>query len=324
MGRLNVSIPADLAPLVSKWRRKINLSEICAHALRAELAAVESHRSAAGLLAALRRPASEWERRLQQRYALADVRIAAAEGSELDVRDALGAAAAAYLNQTLRAGAVLAIAGGRQTWCVVQHLGPQPLEITVAALGYRQNDPRVLHAHANTLTTLLWLLFSPYAVARLVGSDPEEVLNVTSPVQPQPQYFVVASCARFAAGSPLAQLLGERVTQSLVARGAACDFAYQFFDAQARFVDVTVPGDRSILSARRLASLSARSDARVVLVGAGREKLHAIRCALEAGLCNTLVTDAATARGLVGGGRRVRRPRPSRPARARRQQEAVE
>ena len=308
MARLNVSIPDDLAPLVSKWRRKINLSEICAQALRCELTAVESHRSAAALLAKIHRPANELERRLTQRYGLAEVRIGAdEEEDDRGLRESLGSAAAEYLNQTLSAGAVLAIAGGRQSWCIVQRLGPRPLEIGIVALGYHQNDPHLLNAHANTLTTLLWLLFSPQATARLVGGDPEEVLDASLPVQPLPKYFVVASCAPFYAGCPLARLLGEETSSTLLARGATCDFAYNFFDKRGRLVDVSVPGDQSILSAGCLSSLSKRSDARVVLVAAGREKLRAIRLALEAKLCNTLVTDTPTARSLIGKATRAAR-----------------
>jgi DNA-binding transcriptional regulator LsrR (DeoR family) len=308
MARLNVSIPDDLAPLVSKWRRKVNLSEICTQALRSELTAVESHRSAAALLAKIHRPANEWEQRLTQRYGLAEVRISGVEGrDERGLRESLGSEAAEYLNQTLGAGAVFAIAGGRQSWCIVQHLGPRPLATSIVALGYRQNDPHLLNAHANTLTTLLWLLFSPQATAHLVGGDPEQILNVSLPVEPHPKYFVVASCAPFYAGCPLARLLGEEASSMLLARGATCDFAYNFFDKRGRPVDVRVPGDQSILSAHCLSLLSKRPDARVVLVAAGREKWRAIRLALEAKLCNTLVTDTATARHLIG--KPVRMPR---------------
>jgi DNA-binding transcriptional regulator LsrR (DeoR family) len=295
---------------VSKWRRKINLSEICAQALRAELAAVESHRSAAPLLARIRPPVSPLERRLQERYALAEVRVAAgAVAHDADLRDSLGRLAAGYLGHRLASGAVLAIGGGRQSWCVVQHLEPRPLEVALVALGYRQNDPYVLHAHANTLTTLLWLLFSPRAQARLVGGDPQEVLHAALPVRPEPAYFVVASCAPFAAAGPLAKLLGQDATATLVAKGVAGDFAYNFFDKHGRLVPVALPGDQSLLPADCLAALSRRPDARVVPVAGGGQKVGAIRLVLEAKLCNTLVTDMATARILAGG---TRRPAPSR------------
>jgi DNA-binding transcriptional regulator LsrR (DeoR family) len=301
MGRLNVSLPDDVAPLVSKWRRKVNLSEICAQALRAELAAVESHRSAAALLSKIHRPASPLEQRLAEQYGLADVRVSGDPVEhEAGLRESLGGAAAEYLSEKLAAGAVLAIAGGRQSWCVVQHLGPRPLEISIVALGYRQNDPHVLHAHANTLTTLLWLLFSPRAVARLIGGDPEEILSPSLPVQPEPKYFVVASCAPFFAGGPLARLLGEESTSALLAKGAVCDFAYNFFDKHGRLVPVAIPGDQSVLSVGSLSTLSRRPDGRVVLVGGGLQKVGAIRLALEARLCNTFITDTTTARNLVG------------------------
>ena len=310
MGRLNVSIPDDLVPLVSKWRRKINLSEICAQALRYELTAVESHRSAAALLAKIHRPASPLEQRLTERYGLADVRVSGEPVEhEAGLRESLGSMAADYLGQQLGTGAVLAIAGGRQSWCIVQRLSPRPLEISIVALGYRQNDPHVLHAHANTLTTLLWLLFSPRAVARLVGSDAEEVLNAALPVQPHPKYFVVASCAPFAAGGPLARLLGEEITSRLLAKGVVSDFAYNFFDKHGRLVPIAIPGDQSILSAGCLSMLSRRSDVRVVLVAGGHEKLRAMRLALEAKLCNTLVTDTATAQNLIGKASRRARSR---------------
>ncbi len=226
---------------------------------------------------------------------------------EAGLRDALGGVAADYLSQKLGAGAVLAIAGGRQSWCIVEHLDPRPLEISLVALGYRHNDPRVLHAHANTLTTLLWLLFSPRAVARLIGRDPQEILSPALPVQPEPRYFVVASCAPFSAGGPLASLLGEETTSTLLAKGATCDFAYNFFDKHGRLVSVAIPGDQSILSAGCLSSLSRRQDARVVLVAGGRQKVGAMRRVLEAKLCNTLVTDTATARELIGKATRTTR-----------------
>jgi DNA-binding transcriptional regulator LsrR (DeoR family) len=308
MGRLNVSIPAELAPLVAKWRRKINLSEICTQALRAELAAVESQRSAAALLARIRRPVSALERAVQARYGLAEVRVSeGAAADDRDLRETLGAAAAEYLNQRLAAGAVLALAGGRQAWCIVQHLGPRPLEVQLVALGCRQHDPHLLHAHANTLITLLWLLFSPCATARLVGGDPEEVLHAALPVQPYPTYFVVASCAPFDTAGPLARLLGEDTTAMLRARGVAYDFAYNFFDRRGRLVPVSIPGDQSIASAGRLSSLSKRPDARVVLVAGGRDKRRAMRLTLEAKLCNTLITDPVTARQLAGPAARARR-----------------
>jgi DNA-binding transcriptional regulator LsrR (DeoR family) len=300
MGRLNVSIPSDLAPLVSKWRRRINLSEICSEALRAELLGIESHRSPRPLVAALRQP-TELEAALAARYGLADVLVDPEPHSgDRQLRQALGRLAAEYLNQRLGDGSVLAVAGGRQSWCVVENMGPRNIEVTIQALGYRQNDPQVLNAHPNTLTTLLWLLFSPRATARLVGSDPHAVVDGALPLRERPTYFVIGSCAPFARDCPLARLLAAETTEALLSAGVRGDVLYNFFDAAGRPVDAPAQAEQSVLSRSTLGALSARADSRVVLVAGGSEKAELIRRAMEAQLCNVLITDAPTARRLLG------------------------
>src|SRR5713101_3933251 len=105
MGRLNVSIPDDLATLVSNWRRKINLSEICTQALRYELTAVESHRSAAAIVSKIRKPIGALERALIARYGLAEALVAGEDASDdRDLRETLGRVTAEYLNQRLSNG----------------------------------------------------------------------------------------------------------------------------------------------------------------------------------------------------------------------------
>lgn len=299
MGRLNVSIPSDLAPLVSKWRRRINLSEICSDALRTELLGIESHRSARVLVAALRKP-TDLEAGLATRYRLLDVVVDPQPHSgDRHLRQALGQLAAEYLNQRLSDGSVLAIAGGRQSWCVVENMGPRNIEVAIQALGYRQNDPQVLNAHPNTLTTLLWLLFSPRATARLVGSDPGQVLDAGAPLRERPRYFIVGSCAPFARGCPLSRLLTAETTDALIRAGVSGDVLYNFFDAAGRPIDAPAQADQSIVPLHTLALLSARSDARIILVAGGPEKTALIRHAMEAQLCNALITDAPTARQLL-------------------------
>ena len=101
-----------------------------------------------------------------------------------------------------------------------------------------------------------------------------------------------------------ANLLGERLTGDLLARRAAGDFAYVFFDAAGSLIDP--PGepavdqpDCSLFSARMLQALSARADARVVVAAGGADKLPALRAALANKLCNVIVTDAHTAAALL-------------------------
>jgi len=300
MGRLNISIPTDLSPLVSKWRRKINLSEICTQALRDELVAVESHRSARALRTKLQ-PRTEAEGRLAERFGLAEAGIVESPAEPTALREALGRLAAAYLDRRLCDGAVLGIAGGRQMWCVVQHVSPRQVGVHIQALGYHQNDPRVLHAHPNTLATLLWLFYAPRATARLVGSDPRGLLNVQAPPADLPRYFVIGSCATFAADGNLAQLVGRDAAIRLGKAGASGDFLYAFFNRRGEIIDAPTLADQSVLRSEQLRALSARADARVVLVAGGADKLRVMKSALSNRLCNVVLTDSTTAQQLLRG-----------------------
>lgn len=298
MARLNISLPDDLYASASRWRGRVNLSEICARALRQELEAADTHRTPAGLEEALRGP-GELERALLARGDLADAAVVPTPAPPDTLREALGRRAAAYLGREVPDGARLAVAGGRQTWCVVRNVAPRRARVTLTALGVRENDPRVLHAHANTLTTLLWLLYSPRADAHLVGARAFATLWDDPPPADRPTWFALASCAPLESGAPFAELLGARETGELLRRGARGDFAYAFLDRDAQPVPFDVPGEHSILSAPALRALAARDDARVLLVAGGVDKLEMIRLTLAARLANTLITDAATARALL-------------------------
>jgi Putative sugar-binding domain len=327
MARLNISLPPDLYEAARKWRGKKNLSRICATALREELDAVEQGRSLGGLYAVLEH-ASALERKLSRRFGLADVVVADTPQHPEELRDVLGERAARYLDRWLCDDALLGVAGGRQTWAVVRNLSPRSVRLTITALGYKQNDPQVLHVHPNILTSFLWLLYSPGAHARLVAAIPEGTLWFGDlPARDRPSYFVLASCAPLEAGSSFANLLGDGVLASLRARRAVGDFAYVFFgpdgaplDARSVLPASPVPptspaspaqpapsapmapiaaGDHSILSAGLLAALSRRPDARVMAVAGGDGKLPVLRHVLAHRLCNVLVTDRRTAEALL-------------------------
>ncbi len=300
MARLNISIPSELAPLVSKWRRKINLSEICAAALKSELTAVESHRSALPLLRKLRRPTG-LEQALVERFCLRESWVMGEElKDEHQIREGLGVLAADYLNRSVCQGSVLALGGGRQSWCVVEHMSPRQLELDIVALGYGQSDPHLLHAHPNTLITILWLLFSPKARAWLIGTDLKKLFGAASASSDGvSRYFVMGSCAPFEKDSSLARLLGTQATKTLFSQNVTGDFLYSFFARDGRPIELSFSGESSVLSTNELLSLSKRGDARVILVAGGKHKAVTIRRTLEAGLCNVLITDSITAQWLL-------------------------
>jgi DNA-binding transcriptional regulator LsrR (DeoR family) len=299
MPRLNIYLPAEVYALADRARDSANLSEICARAIRDELEAVQSHRAAPSLGALLRAP-TPLEARLVGRFGLAEAVIVEAPQAQSERREALGRAAAQYLDRNLIDGAQLAIAGGRQSWCVARNLSPRRLRLEITALGVGRADPQLLHVHANTLTTLLWLLYSPRSTAHLIGAG----AGVSPWSQPLPKhdevsYFLVASCAPLDPRTPFARLIGEDALDALTAAGAVGDFAYLFFDAGAKIVPGPATAPQAIIPAPALSALARRRDVRLMLVAGGAEKLAAMRATLTLGLANMVVTDTETAERLL-------------------------
>jgi DNA-binding transcriptional regulator LsrR (DeoR family) len=87
--------------------------------------------------------------------------------------------------------------------------------------------------------------------------------------------------------------------------GVTGDFAYIFFSAKGDLIELADLGcsrstiNRSLFSAGALKRLASRSDARVILIAGGREKLSTIRQALRHLLCNVLITDHGSADELL-------------------------
>jgi DNA-binding transcriptional regulator LsrR (DeoR family) len=293
MARLNISLPDDIYELANKWRGSMNLSDVCSKALRDEFMAAETAKSTYSLHEVFR-PPSKLERQLKRKYALAEVLTCEATSDEPASRDSLGEAAAAYLDRMLCDDSRIAIGGGRQMWCLVRNLKPHNLRVTITAMGIQHNDPQALHAHPNTLMTLLWLLYGSRARAHLVGAKAfDEVWGGLGPDAEHVNNFVIASCAGFDMESPLVDLLGTDTGRELVARGVRGEFAYTFMDGTGRDIpDVEFPTRaHSVFGSEQLRVLSKRRDTRVILVAGGEAKRRVAKQALESGLCNVLITD---------------------------------
>jgi DNA-binding transcriptional regulator LsrR (DeoR family) len=299
MPRLNIYLPDDVYELATRWRDQSNLSGICASAIRDELGAAEGNRSYSKVLTKIR-PPSELESSLLRKFELADVVVAENSVDDSNVRDNLGKVAARYVDQNVADGSLMAIAGGRQMWCMVQHLSPRRVRTIITALGLHQADPQLLHVHPNTIATLMWLLYSPRSQAHVVGSM--HGVNPWAqelPVREHPSYFVLASCSPLERDSPFAQLLGGGITTSLTQQKVIGDYAYVFFNRSGEEIEVPQTIDQFRLPAARLRDLSKRDDARTILVAGGRSKLSVIGTALKSKLCNTLITDKETADNLL-------------------------
>ena len=308
MPRLNVYVPDDLAPLVDRWRERVNLSEVCTGALRESLEALESGRSIGPLLDHLKGP-TDLEREVATRFRLRRAIIANRSADHADERQTIATAAADFLDRTLAGDTALGIAGGRQMWEVVRRLRPRPLRVKLAAIGTGQVDPTVLHAHPNTLVTLLWLLYAPSATAHLVGASAFRTMWAPDgPEFPDLRRLLIASCSPFDPGGPYSQLLGTRVVNDLQRRAAAGDFMGIFLDRKGQSLSEGGDAPASVLDADVLEANARRDDTIVVLAAGGTGKLPMIRLTLAAGLCNTLITDDSTARALA----HPRKPRNSR------------
>jgi len=303
MPRLNVYLSEDVYALAKRRRDSANLSDICARAIRDELSANETYRSAAGLLAKLRSP-SDIELELAKRFGLKDVRVAGITDAS-ETRDAIGRAAAKYLDWIVCDGSLLACAGGRQMWCMVRNLSPRRVRTTITALGLHRADPQLLHAHPNTLATLLSLLYAPRSAAHVIGeTGGADAWRSSLPMRPHPSYFVISSCSLFERESQFADLLGHTAADRAIKLGACVDFAYNFLDEHGNEISLPIDSPAFKLGLQALKDLSKREDARVVLVAGGIEKSGAINTALKTTACNTLITDTITAARLIekGGG----------------------
>jgi deoxyribonucleoside regulator len=299
MPRVNIYLPNDIYELTSRWRSAANLSEICARAIRDEFEAADAHRAPLKLLDAVA-PPSDMERALTRKYGLAESIIVEPPENPMHAREQLGLAAADYLDRTVSDGSMIGIAGGRQTWCLVRALRPRRVRATITALGVGSADPKLLHAHPNTLATLLWLAYSPRSEAHVVGSRTAAATwNTDLPTRDHPSYFLFASCSELDPTAPFANVLGEKAVASLIDQRAFADFAYIYMTVDGQLVDLPLDHPHTIVSAPNLHRLSKRSDVRVVLIATGVGKVPSMRLTLASQLCNMVMTDKNTAINLL-------------------------
>src|SRR5579864_9414698 len=106
MPRASIYLPDDLHELVESHRGAVNLSAICARALREELQATDTLSAPGRLMRGLQGPTA-LERALAERLGLRDVVICETPTDLTQLRSALGEAAAHYLDRNLADGAVL-------------------------------------------------------------------------------------------------------------------------------------------------------------------------------------------------------------------------
>lgn len=251
----------------------------------------------------------EVEDALVQRYGLRDAVVVDTDGAGADVRQAIGSAAASYLDATLTGGDVI----GVSTWSgtilsAVEAMRPKarPVAERVIQLfgGVGRPDAQV---QATRITGRLAEVTGAQPVfvptPGVVGSveirdamlsDP----SVASVTRQWPDVTVSIVGIGSLNPSPLLEVSGNAFApadqDALRSRGAVGDVCLRYFDAEG--VLVHSPFDDRVLG---ISADDLRAVPRRVALAGGADKVTAVRAALLGGWVNVLVTDLSVARALL-------------------------
>ena len=249
------------------------------------------------------------EERLQSRFGLREaIVVDSIDDEEQIVRD-LGAAAAFYLETTLRATDVIGISSwSAALLAMVDAMHPSQRFAgakVVQILGGVGNPGA--EAHATHLTRRLANLLSGQATLLpapgVVGSaEAKRVLMKDSFVQEATALLKTVSIALVGIGAvepskllaSSGNVFSSQELKALSAKGAVGDICLRFFDAAGH--PVSTPLNDRVIS---IDLDSLRRIDRVVGVAGGRRKTAAIRGALEGHWVNVLITDLDTAQRLL-------------------------
>ena len=231
--------------------------------------------------------------------------------------DRLGAAGAMAVRKFLKSGDTLAVAGGRTVMAVADSLriaGLQDVTVVQAIGGAIARNPASPSQCASTIASAVNATCVNLSAPAVASSVAARSVMIAEPlVAEQMNILLRANKALFGVASlrPNASLYSEGVfeaaeLQSYIDGDAVGVLAARFIDAWGQSVAGALD-DRVIgLSLNDLLRIELR-----ICVAGGFDKVPAILAALRRGYANVLVTDAATARGVLradGGVEFDRRP----------------
>lgn len=306
MPRLNIYIPDDLDLALRNFPGEMNISKVCAAALRAQLAAKEDPRIASSMFFSFFDKPSWIEQIVLQRYrgltwvSAPDITF---EGEE--EADVVAEVTSQFLDRTFFEGCVLGIGGGAHIWDIVRRLERRNLGMNLWAIGYGHVDREVPHLHPNSIVTLLSILYAPRSQPYLVGAQKLDRAWHLPTLFPNDQRsvkrYLIGSCSMFDPDSAYARLLGREMTDFLMEMNVMGDFLGVFIAPDGRLIEPYAPNMTvSHLPSTDLRELAKRDDTIVLLTASGRHKARLIRAVIEAGLCNSVITDLDTACSVVG------------------------
>jgi DNA-binding transcriptional regulator LsrR (DeoR family) len=251
----------------------------------------------------------ELEDELQSVFGLREAIVVDAIDSEDQIARDLGAAAAFYLETTLKPSEVVGISSwSASLLAMVEAMHPNPRAAgarVVQILGGIGNPGAEVHAThltrrlANLVSGTATLLPAPGAVG---SADARRVMLKDRYVQEATALFKSVTLALVGIGATepskllasSGNVFSPHELKSLSAHGAVGDICLRFFDAAG--APVQTPLNDRVISIE-LAQL--KQVRRVVGIAGGKRKTAAIRGALAGGWINMLITDRSTAERLL-------------------------
>lgn len=300
MARLNIYLPDDLYDDLDLFRERMNLSEICATAIRSELRSLKTGVARERLPGGAEWSRSAAESEIARRYELRIVRIVPVQRYDEEL-EPVAKATGEFLDALVRDGMSIAIGGGSLMHAMVMQLRPRNVRAHISAIGYGLVDRGLPHVHPNALVTAMSLLYARSSVA-LVG---DARLHERWPEKPEPSdedvmRVIVGGCGWWHDEGEFRQLLGPEVCEVLDERRVIGDFLGVFFSEDGQAVEPYLPtAPVSHLGSATLYKYARRPDTLVVMVAAGFLKVSPVEKALAAKLCNTLILDEETASVLL-------------------------
>jgi len=249
---------------------------------------------------------------LQQHYSLKEaIVVDCVEDDDERILHAIGAAAAFYLENTIKPGGVVGISSWSATLLAMVEamhpiLGRADVRV-VQILGGVGNPSAEVHATRLTqrLATLVDGESTLLPAPGIVGSAEMRRIYLQDQFVTETMAFFdrITMALVGIGGAETSKLLassGQSFTPEELSRvrrlGAVGDICLRFFDAHG--APVASPLDERVIGIT-LDQLKRRR--RTVGIAGGQRKLAAIRAALEGGLINVLITDHFTAERLVAG-----------------------
>jgi len=261
------------------------------------------------------------EAALLERFGLRDAVVVPA-GSQHEVKEELGAAAARYFEKVAANGSSVGLSCGFTLYHTIRQLRERKFrDLTLYPLS-GESTLKLVDLFPNTLVGMMAAKYRPHVTAfalpvQLFGPRREieaerrrllknpEIRRIYE--QAHEVQIALVGIGMIGAGTPgfcsLAEAYGVSV-RTLRTLGVVGEINYQPFDANGQVSDrreLRGLTQRVLaVSAERLRELSQSDEKYVIAVAGGREKLGAIRGALRGHFMNVLITDEDTALSLVG------------------------